>query len=45
MAFYSDVYGNNAIVLDLLMATVSCRWWWAQFPVILLGKILPLSVI
>jgi len=36
--------GRRAIVLALLMAKVSSRWWMAQLPVILRGIILPRSV-
>jgi hypothetical protein len=36
--------GSSAIVRALLIANVNSRWWTAQFPVILLGMILPRSV-
>ena len=40
---YSAVYGIRATCLALLIATVSALWCFAQFPVILLGRIFPLS--
>jgi hypothetical protein len=39
------VYGSNAIFLALFMASASSRWCFAQLPEILLGVILPRSVV
>jgi len=41
---YSMVYGIKAITLAFLMQLVIVRWWRAQLPVILLGRIFPRSV-
>lgn len=40
---YSVVNGRSAISLALLMARVRTLWWDAQVPVVLLGRIFPLS--
>jgi hypothetical protein len=42
---YSATYGSNAIDLALFIALVTILWCLAQAPVILLGNILPLSVV
>jgi hypothetical protein len=40
---YSAVNGSSAISLARLIARVIIRWCEAQFPVVLLGRIFPLS--
>jgi len=39
------VKGNSAIILALFIASVNIRWCLAQLPEILLGIILPRSVV
>ncbi len=39
------VYGNKAIFLARLIANANWRWCFAQLPDILLGVILPRSVV
>ena len=41
---YLETKGRRARALDLLTSVVSILWCFAQVPVILLGRILPLSV-
>jgi hypothetical protein len=41
---FAVVKGSSATLRARLIAVVKRRWWRAQFPVILLGVILPRSV-